>query len=105
MESWDICNYATWGYDHCGHTISPRIVAPAVINFEDDFARGYLWIFENMNILVTTSRSVIGMMHYFHIKLYPSQTGKIVYTTLGVDYSREENNRGTNTVEICLESK
>ena len=33
------------------YTILPRIIAPAIINFEGNFARNILSIFENINIL------------------------------------------------------
>ena len=41
------------------NTVLPRIVAQTIINFEGNFARKYF---------VLTSRSVIGIMHYFDVR-------------------------------------
>ena len=48
--------------------ILPWIVAPAIINFEGNFVKNNLSIFEKINIWGESkysSRSVIGMIHYF----------------------------------------
>ena len=59
-------------------TISYRISSnssPGDYNFEGNFAREYFVIFEKINTFGESdysSRSVMGVMHYFDIKIYTS---------------------------------
>ena len=54
------------------------MVAPAIINFEGNFARKYFvnfWENEYFGKTNHTNWSVIGMVHYFDIKHYPIKWG------------------------------